>query len=129
MSEATAELAFRLRPSDPKPAHCSGCLCSSGPDVTFIDFDAMVDRGSFVDPNGAMHVVDGMEELHLCEACVRQAAEVLAYKPELHRRQLTEIKRLEVERDHWRATAQRFKREADQQFDANFGAEKPRRRG
>lgn len=126
MSEVIAELATRLRLSDPKPAHCSACLCSSGEDVRFVDFDAMVDRGSFVDPDGAMHVTDSMEELHLCESCVRQAMEVLDFRPERHRKLLIEYEKERVEKDHWKGTARRLKRELDAQLDSGLG---PSRRG
>lgn len=107
MSDAVAELATRLRLSDPKPGHCSACLIASGPDVRFVDFDCMVDRGAIVE-EGSLAILDAMDELHLCESCVRQAAEVLEYKPDLHRRQLTEIRRLELDAEHWKAYAKRL---------------------
>lgn len=95
---AVAELATRIRLSDPKPSHCAGCWCGSGPDVRFVDFDGVqLNRGAFVDADGAHGVLDSIDELHLCESCVRQAAEILDVRPGLHRRQINEIRRLLAE--------------------------------
>lgn len=107
MSEAVADIATRLRLSDPKPAHCSACWASSGPDVRFVDFDCLLDRGVIVE-EGSMAVLDAMDALHLCEACVRQAAEVLAYQPVQAQNRLREIRRLELDLEHWRRYAQRL---------------------
>lgn len=96
-------LGTRLRISDPKPNHCAACFRGADASVTFVDFDAAIDRGTFVNEQNA--VLEGIDDLHLCEACVRAAAEVLALKPALHARQIREIKRLEAENEHWREYA------------------------
>lgn len=108
MSDVVAELASRVRLSDPNPGHCAGCFCASGPDVRFVDFDGVqLDRGAFVNPI-SMGVLDSIDELHLCEACIRNAAETLDLKPGLHRRQLNEIRRLELDNEHWKSYALRL---------------------
>lgn len=107
MSDVVAELATRAQLSDPKPARCAACFCSADAEVRFVNFDAAIDRGTFVDPGGAGAVLDSIDELHLCEACVRSAGEVLGLKPALHARQIREIKRLEVTLEHWREYAKR----------------------
>lgn len=107
MSELTAELGMRVRVSDPNPSHCSGCLQSAGVGVRFADFQAVVSRGTFVDQNGAMAVLDDMEELHLCEACVRQACEALDIRPELHRRQVNRMRDLLRENEQLREALNR----------------------
>jgi|HubBroStandDraft_6_1064221.scaffolds.fasta_scaffold140219_3 hypothetical protein len=103
-----AELATRFRLSDPKPTRCAACFTSAGPEVDFVDFDAAIDRGTFIAPDGAGAVLDSIDDLHLCASCVRSAAEVLGLKPELHSRQLNEIKRLELRSDQWEAYAKRL---------------------
>ena len=115
-----------IRLSDPAPAHCAACLCSAG-DVRFVDFRAAFNGGALVE-EGTMAVRDSIDELHLCETCLKTAAEVLAYKPQLHARQLKEIRTLELQRDHWRETARRLKGELDRQLDSALGpAPKARR--
>jgi predicted Fe-S protein YdhL (DUF1289 family) len=109
MSEATADIATRLRLSDPKPGFCSACWTAAGEDVRFVDFDCLLDRGVHVQ-EGTMAVLDAMDSLHLCESCVRQAAEVLAYKPVEAQRRLREIRRLEIENEHWRDYAKNLER-------------------
>lgn len=103
-----AELATRFKLSDPKPTRCAACFQSAGPDVDFVDFDAAIDRGSFTAPDGAFAVLDSIDDLHLCASCVRSAAEVLGLKPELHGRQIREIRKLELERNHWQNYAKRL---------------------
>lgn len=126
MSAAADVLSTRVKISDPKPAFCSGCLRGADETVRFVDFDAAIDVGAFV----GRHIQDGMEvqfvegsdDLHLCEQCVREAAETLGLKPELHQRQLREIRRLEIENEHWRDTARRAQKELDKQLEAiNMG--------
>jgi hypothetical protein len=78
-----------------------------------VDFEVFYDGMPVVDGEGKLAIVPGIGEqyrhdaLYLCDSCVRQAAEVLAFKPELHRRQLQEIRRLELEVEHWRQYARR----------------------
>lgn len=93
-----AERVSRTRISDPKPAHCAGCLQSSDVNVRFVDFDAAICRGAIVE-EGSMAVLDHIDELHLCESCVREAAETLDYKPGLHARHLQLNRQLMADRD------------------------------
>ena len=90
-----AELATRFRISDPKPSHCAACFRGAEESVTFVDLDAAIDRGSLQNEEG--WTLEGIDDLHLCEACVRSAAEVLGLKPQLHSRQLREIRKLELQ--------------------------------
>jgi hypothetical protein len=97
-----AESVSGIRISDPKPSHCAGCLTSSGTDVKFINFyDRLQDRGTIVE-EGSMAVLASVDELHLCESCVRSAANALGLKPDVHRKQILEIQRLETQVDHWK---------------------------
>jgi len=88
--------------------------------------DASIDRGVIQDTETTA-VIDSIDELHLCEACVRAAAETLGFKPQLHTDQQQKIRRLERERDHWKDTSQRLRRELDHQFDAGLGDPRARR--
>ena len=105
---AADSLSTRIRVSDPKPAFCSGCHQAAQESVTFIDFDAAHDGGVFINDQGA--VLTGADDLHLCEHCVRGATEALGTKPELHQRQLREIRKLELEAEHWRDYARKLER-------------------
>lgn len=102
-----AELATRVRVSDPKPARCAACWCSADADTRFVDFDAAIDRGSFVSPDGAAAVLDSIDDLHLCEACVRSAAEVLDVVPQHAALLLAEARSQNQRADEWRAYAER----------------------
>lgn len=102
---ATAVLASRVRISDPRPTRCAACFDSGSP--RYVDFQAAFNGGAVVD-EGSMAVRDSIDELHLCESCVRSACEQLGFKPELHARQVTEIKRLELRSQHWEAYAKRL---------------------
>jgi hypothetical protein len=96
-------LNMRLRVSDPKPAFCSGCHKGATEKVRFVDFQAAHDSGMVEEIRDGL-VIRRMpgDDLHLCESCVRQAAEALGFKPELHASQVRMIKRLELERDHFK---------------------------
>lgn len=83
MSHIVAERVSRTRISDPPPTRCAACLRSADPSIRFVDFDAAIDRGAIVDKTTAA-VIDSIDELHLCEQCVREAAETLDYRPGLH---------------------------------------------
>jgi hypothetical protein len=116
MSELAAGHVSAIRLSDPMPARCAGCYTSPatiGPGARFVNFnDARIRGGAVVDA-GTMAVLDQVDELHLCEACVRSAAEALAFKPELHQRQFREIQRLELARDSYRSGEERALAEAE----------------
>jgi hypothetical protein len=86
--------------SDPNPPYCSACLgAASG--TRFVDLDAAYDGGAFVGREMQDYIV-GTDDLHLCESCVRDAAETLALKPQAHAEQAREIRRLTTAVDHWR---------------------------
>ena len=121
MSAAADVLSTRVKISDPKPAFCSGCLRGADETIRFVDFDAAFDAGAFVDRTTQAYV-EGSDDLHLCENCVREAVERLDLKAELHQNQLREIRRLEIENEHWRDTARRAQAElAKQQEAVNLG--------
>lgn len=129
MSDVVAELSRGVTIADPKPSHCIFCYAGSDADTRFVDFDAAVDRGVIIE-EGSLAVLDSMDRGCVCERCIRVAAEVLGYKPELHSRQLREIRRLEIENEHFRETLRRTKDELNRQLDANLGEPvSPRRRG
>jgi hypothetical protein len=100
------ETTSRIRLSDPKPAYCSACFRAGQEGIRFVDFDAALDSGCFVSELGVYQT--GSDDLHLCEACVKSAAETLGLKAELHARQLREIRRLEIENEHWKSYAKRI---------------------
>lgn len=100
MASAAIEVSSRIRLSDPKPSHCIACFAGAEDSIRFVDFDAAFDGGSVIESrDGVIIERTSMDDLHLCEACVRGAADALALKPELHRRQLREIRRLELQNE------------------------------
>ena len=120
-----------------KPGFCSVCY-GAHPDRRYVDCEADYDGAPVLDRetrtiailpwNGELAAHDNIA---ICENCVRQMAELIAFKPELHQRQLREIRKLEIQVEHWRDTAKRFKAEADRQIAANLGEDTipaPRRR-
>ena len=128
MSVVADARGSRVRISDPVPAACSCCFQGAREGVRFLDFNAALDRGQFVrEVDGAVLVRDVMDDLHLCEACVREAAEVLALKPQLDANQRREIRRLELESEHWRDYAKRL--EATLQERPDLAPRAPRKRG
>lgn len=86
-------LANTIREAD-RPIHCSACFNSQ--DIRHVDFDAACDRGYANDE--AVQVV--MDDLIICENCVREGARLLGMtdETELHNR-LTDLEqKLDVER-------------------------------
>lgn len=102
--------ATRVRVSNPKPAFCSGCHKGAREDVRFIDFDAAHDSGMVEEidqeTGRVLRRMPG-DDLHLCESCVRQAAEALGLRPELHANQARRIADLERTVAHWKDYAKR----------------------
>jgi hypothetical protein len=96
-----ADRVSRFQVSDPKPARCAACYCSADALLRFIDFDADVNRGAIIE-EGSGAVIDSIDELHLCENCVRDAAETLDYKPGLHANHLRLNRELMRDRDELR---------------------------
>jgi len=98
---AIADRVARFKISDPKPARCAACYCGADANLRFVDLDAHIDRGAVVE-DGSHAVIDSVDELHLCENCVGNAAECLDYKPGLHQTHLRLNRELMRERDELR---------------------------
>jgi hypothetical protein len=90
--------AWRARVADPKPAFCSGCLRGADAGTVFVDLGMPGDRGWLRDP-GSQALVADLNRLCLCESCVREAAETLAFEPSLHRSHLAKIREVMADRD------------------------------
>lgn len=104
----TAELAQDMRLADPKPSYCCVCLRGADADVRFVDMNAAVDAGQVTgERDGVVVFRESMDDMMPCEDCIRSAARVLGFKPELHLKQLQEIEQLRLQVEHWRATAKR----------------------
>lgn len=100
---AVAELAMRVKLSDPKPARCAACFCGADVDLRFVDFDAAINRGAFTEASGA--VIDSIDELHICENCIREACEVLDMRPQHVQLLLREARDANRRADEWKAYA------------------------
>lgn len=97
-----------VRLAEPRPAYCSSCH-NTPPNARYVDFDAAHDAGAFVDRETQTYI-EGSDDLTICERCLKLAIEVLGEKPELHTRQLREIRRLEIAVEHWRDYAGNLER-------------------
>jgi len=94
--------------SDPLPSHCAACFDGAREGLRFVDLDAAIDRGVLASEQG--WVLAGIDDLHLCENCVRGAAEVLALKPQLVSEMRLQIRKLEADAERWRDYARELER-------------------
>lgn len=109
MSAVGDTLASRARISDPKPAFCSCCWQGAQENVRFVDFDSAFEGGQQIEERDGVIVTRiTADDLHLCEACVRSAAEVLGVKPELYSKVARELRKAEREREYWKDYAKRI---------------------
>lgn len=92
---------WRAHIADPKPAFCTGCLRGADAETVFIEFAMPSGRG-YIREFGSMAVIADLDRLALCESCVREMAECLAFKPQVHRAQRDQLQRLVDERDRLR---------------------------
>ena len=116
------------------PGYCSVCYCSN-PELRHIDFEVAFEGAPVLDRETRTIAVipwtgqmASHDDLYICENCIKDACEKLGFQPELHARQVTEIKRLELENQHWRATVRRQQQELNTQYESAYGAQNPRRR-
>jgi len=89
--------AWGARIASPKPAFCSGCLRGADGETTFIEL-GIAGRGVVRDAS-SLAVIADLDRLCLCESCVKQAAECLAFKPQTHREHMLRIAKVVAERD------------------------------
>lgn len=113
------------RIADPRPALCSACGNSGDPDTKYVDYEADWDG-----PDGTAFASAGLplatEHIYICEACHRTGAELLGFKPELHRNQTREIRRFEIENLALRDQNRRLGRELERLRELQLGPEPPR---
>lgn len=109
-----------MRLANPKPGFCSCCFAAS-PELRFIDCEADYDGAPVLDPETQTIAVlpwtgdlGGHDQLMLCETCVKKAAELVEFKPELHQRQLREIRKLELQVATERAARKRAEADRDE---------------
>jgi hypothetical protein len=89
---------WRARIADPKPAFCSGCLRGADAQTVFVDLWMPIERG-FLREFGSNAVVAELNRLCLCDSCVKEMSECLAFEPSLHRSQQAQIARVVADRD------------------------------
>jgi hypothetical protein len=102
MTETITAPTWRARIADPKPAVCVGCLRGADADSVFVDLGMPAGRGVLRDA-GSGGVIAELNRLVLCDACVREMAEVLAFEPSLHRAHLAKIREVMADRDRLQA--------------------------
>lgn len=101
MSDTIIAPTWRARIADPKPPFCSGCLRGADAGTVFVDLWMPIERG-FLREHGTNAVVAELNRLALCDACVREMGECLAFEPDLHRSQQARIAGVVAERDRLR---------------------------
>jgi hypothetical protein len=98
MSETITAPTWRAHVADPPPAFCSGCLRGADAETVFVDLGMPVGRG-YIREHGSGAVIAELNRLALCDACVREMAECLAFEPSLHRRHLAKLREVMADRD------------------------------
>jgi hypothetical protein len=100
--------------TDSRPGFCSACF-NSDTTARYVDFEAAYDGAPILDRERQTIAVlpwsgelGGHDDLFLCERCVRQAMELLAFSPEREGELRREVRRLEIENEHWRANTRRL---------------------
>lgn len=121
-----------MRIADPRPDVCSVCR-NSQLGHRFFDLEANWDGNPPLREDGSMIIPGdgrpmGHEYVMVCEPCAKELVELVDFKPELHTRQLKEIRKLEAERNYWRDTARRARDETQKHLEANGLMEGARRK-
>ena len=98
VTEELTAPAWRAQIAKPSSGFCSGCLRGDDADAIFVDLGTPSGRG-FIRELGSMAVVAELSQLCLCDACVREMAECLAFEPTLHRSHLAKLREVMAERD------------------------------
>lgn len=122
-----------MRLASPRPGFCSVCF-GAHPESRYVDCECAYDGAPVLDRETRTIAVipwtgalGNHDDFYMCEKCARALCELLDMKPEVRTRQLQELRKLELERDHWRSTANRLRRELDAQLDSAFGPDRKRR--
>jgi hypothetical protein len=100
VSEAETIVAptWRAHIANPKPAYCAGCLRGADAGTIFVDLGMPSDRG-FVRAFGTQAVIADLNRLCLCQSCVSEMAECLAFDPLLHATHRAQIEQVKADRD------------------------------
>jgi hypothetical protein len=99
MNETMIAPTWRAQIADPKPAFCTGCLRGADAGTTFVEIGGMPSGRGHLREFGSMAIIADLNRLCLCESCVHEMAEALAFNPELHRAQRAQLEVLVSERD------------------------------
>lgn len=90
-----------MQVTDFKPALCAACF-QAKPEATFVDFHADYDGPTFRDDSGQLQSI---EDLKLCEDCVREGATALALHIDPQREVELERDAAQAQADGWREYA------------------------
>jgi hypothetical protein len=97
---SATEINTRMRIADPKPPYCTTCFQAATPELQFVDCNAAYEGQTVVHPETGV-LITIMEDIYICMDCIKQAIEAAGFKPELHARQIREIRRLELIARNW----------------------------
>jgi len=114
----------RFKISDPRPPYCSSCAQGARADVVFYDLSAAFDAGAFAQGQ-ELTFFAGLDDLHLCEGCVRELCELAGFKPEMHRQQYLEIQRLLARIEFLEGSLKRLGEELHLQIHTNLAPAPP----
>lgn len=113
-----------VRIASPNPACCAACY-GSNPGGRHVDFGAATDGPVVVNDDGTVRTWTGgtmsVEDIVLCEACVRAGAELLALEPTVMEGLAQEVRDAQADARLWRRRA-----ESAQAALAEWGTPPPR---
>lgn len=96
------------RLASPRPARCAACY--GCPDGRFVDFEAATDGPVFVDADGSVSAYAGgsvtVEQIVLCEACVRAGARLLELSEDREGELVREVAESRAEALAWQSRAE-----------------------
>lgn len=125
-----------MKLANPRPGFCSVCF-SAANDKQIVDCEVAFDGAPVLDKESRTITIIPWtgtlachDDLYVCESCVREMRDTLGmgeYR-EVIRKQLVEVKKLEVENEHLRATVLRMRNELNAQLESAFGPNETRRR-
>jgi hypothetical protein len=96
-----------VRIASPNPVCCAACYAQGS--GRHVDFEAATDGPIVVDEGGVARTWAGgtvsVDEIILCEACVRAAAELLAIEPTVMEAQAQELRDMAAQVELWRGRA------------------------
>lgn len=103
---------MRLCDESSRPSLCTACGNAGDETTRFVDLDCEREGPVVLDTNGDLATdrkgaVVTLDDVFVCEGCVRIQAELIGFRPELHSRQMRENEQAKLSREYWMERAKR----------------------